>query len=150
MAPEEFQDEIRKFLKGRIPQLEVPDTADEWLDKSKDLRREIFEKVVFRGVPTEWYAGNPEIAWGDNIETGKGYVIQKLRYEAFPGLWIPALIYESEKIEGKIPAVLNVNGHVGPPGKTIDYEQIRCINLAKRGILALHPDGIYRPGLSRR
>ena len=32
------------------------------------------------------------------------------------------------------------NGHVGPKGKAIQYEQLRCINLAKQGMLALHPE----------
>jgi dienelactone hydrolase len=36
-----------------------------------------------------------------------------------------------------MPAILNVNGHVGPLGKAIEYKQKRCINYAKRGILAL-------------
>ena len=36
-----------------------------------------------------------------------------------------------------MPAILNVNGHVGPPGKAIEYKQKRCINYAKHGILAL-------------
>jgi len=140
LAPEEFQGEIQEFLKRRIPPLEVPETASEWQDTSEKLRREILDKVVFRGVPAEWYMNKPDIVWGDVIETDEGYSIRKLRYEALPDLWIPALLYEPAESDGKLPAVLNVNGHVGPPGKTTDYEQLRCINLAKRGILALHPE----------
>ncbi len=140
LAPNEFKVEVQKFVKRHIPPLEVPDTADEWQEKSENLRSEIVQKVIFRGVPEEWYANKPDLVWGETIETGKGYLIRKLRYEALPGLWIPALLYEPAETGGKIPAVLNVNGHVGPPGKTIDYEQIRCINLAKRGMLALHPE----------
>jgi len=36
-----------------------------------------------------------------------------------------------------MPAILNVNGHVGPLGKAIEYKQKRCINYAKHGILTL-------------
>jgi dienelactone hydrolase len=140
LAPDEFKVEVQKFIKRHIPPLEVPDTADEWRDKSDELRSEILQKVIFRGVPEEWFTNKPDVVWGETIETGKGYLIRKLRYEALPGLWIPALLYEPAETGGKVPAVLNVNGHVGPPGKTIDYEQIRCINLAKRGMLALHPE----------
>lgn len=136
----ESKAEIQKFLKDRIPPLVVPDNAEEWKRKSEEMREEIFDRVVFRNVPREWYVNNPRVFWGDVIETEKGYKIRKLRYEALPGLWIPALLYEPAEEKGKIPAILNVNGHVGPPGKTIDYEQIRCINLAKRGMLALHPE----------
>ncbi len=73
----------------------MPDTANEWRDKSEELRREILDRVVFRGVPTEWFEGEPRIVWSDVIETGKGYLIRKLRYEALPGLWIPAQLESS-------------------------------------------------------
>jgi len=69
----------------------VPDTADEWRDESEELRGEILQKVIYRGVPTEWFTNKPDVVWGEIIETGKGYLIRKLRYEAMPGLWIPAL-----------------------------------------------------------
>ena len=55
-----------------------------------------------------------------------------------PGLFVPALLYEPEKLAGRVPAIMNVNGHVGPPGKAVPYKQIRCINQAKRGMLALN------------
>ena len=32
-------------------------------------------------------------------------------------MWIPALLYEPEKLDGKVPVVMNVNGHVGASGK---------------------------------
>jgi dienelactone hydrolase len=148
LSPNEFQNQLQQFVKSYIPPLEVPQTAEEWTKKSDELRQEILDKIVYRGVPKEWYEKMPQIVWGDTIETGKGYVIRKLRYEALPGLWIPSLLYEPTKMNGKIPAVLNVNGHVGPPGKTQDYEQIRCINLAKRGVLALHPEWLVFGELS--
>jgi len=143
LSPGEFQSQIRGFIKSRIPPLEVPETGDKWLQKSEELRRRILTEIVFRGVPDAWHENTPDVIWGDVIETDKGYVIRKLRYEALPGLWIPALLYEPIESKGTIPAVLNVNGHVGPPGKTQDYEQIRCINLAKRGMLALHPEWLF-------
>ena len=148
LASHEAQNEIRQFIKRRIPTLGPPAAASEWRHKSENLRRELFENVVFSGVPTEWIEDELQVVFGDVIETGKGYLIRKLRYEALPGLWIPALLYEPTESEGKIPAVLNVNGHVGPPGKAIEYEQVRCINLAKRGMLALHPEWLFFGELS--
>jgi len=144
----EAQSGIEQFIKKRIPGLEVPETADEWLSQSEILKNRILENIVFKGVPSEWNQDDVNVVWGDVIETDKGYSIKKIRYEALPGLWIPALLYEPDVIEGKMPAILNVNGHVGAPGKTINYEQIRCINLAKRGILALHPEWLLFGELS--
>ncbi|MBI1929976.1 acetylxylan esterase, partial [Candidatus Poribacteria bacterium] len=154
LEPENTRHEMGRFIEARIPPLSVPETAVAWQGQSDRLRRQILDAVVFRGVPREWVEWKPEVLWGDTlqtekgyrirklryVQTEKGYRIRKLRYEALPGLWIPALLYEPIEIQGKVPAILNVNGHVGPKGKAIEYEQIRCINLAKRGMLALHPE----------
>jgi dienelactone hydrolase len=53
-----------------------------------------------------------------------------------PGLWVPALLYEPESISGRVPGILNVNGH-DSKGNAVPYNQIRCINLAKRGMVSL-------------
>ena len=78
-----------------------------------------------------------EIEWLETIQGGPGYRIKKLRYEALPDMWIPALLYEPQQISGRVPAILNVNGH-SPEGKAYVPKQIRCINQAKRGMLALN------------
>ena len=54
---------------------------------------------------------------------------------------MPALLYEPTSLRGKVPAVLNPNGHHAG-GKAMDYKQARCINLAKRGMLALNTEFI--------
>lgn len=132
--------EWASFLSARVPGLELPETAEQWDRQSARLRRRSLNGLVFRGVPDAWRRGPVQVVWTETIETGKGYVLRKLRYEAAPGLWIPALLYEPIGVTERVPAVLNVNGHVGPPGKAIEYEQVRCINLAKRGLYALHPE----------
>ncbi|MCC6698451.1 MAG: hypothetical protein IT365_22705 [Candidatus Hydrogenedentes bacterium] len=133
-------DEVKAFVLRRVPALELPVSAKDWQRKQGKLRKRMLSEIVYRGVPEEWYAGDVRVEWADTLDTGNGYRIRKLRYEALPGLWIPALLYEPAEIGPRVPAILNVNGHVGPPGKSIEYEQIRCINLAKRGVLALHPE----------
>src|SRR5262249_12389309 len=75
--------------------------------------------------------------WLDTIAGGPGYTIRKFRYEALPGMWIPGLLYLPEKLEGRVPLALNVNGHA-PEGKAVNYKQLRSINLAKRGLLVLN------------
>ena len=72
------------------------------------------------------------------IDTGYGYKLRKLRYEIVPGFYSAAILYEPDHMAGKVPAILNVNGHVGPQGKAVEYKQKRCINYAKRGIMALN------------
>src|SRR5262249_18120179 len=65
--------------------------------------------------------------------------IKKFRFQAVPGLWVPGLLYEPETLSGKVPVVVNVKGHERT-GADTPYIQLRCITLAKRGILAYNLD----------
>ena len=142
VSPDQIRAEISEYIQQLIPSFNVPDRTT-WEHQASALRQEILDKVVFRGVPQEWIDWKAETMWEDTLKVGPGYQIRKLRYQALPGLWIPALLYEPIQTQAKMPAILNVNGHVGPPGKSTDYEQLRCINLAKKGVLALHPEWFY-------
>lgn len=128
--------DLRAYLLHRAPKFVAPSDPVEWLAQAEQIRENVLRNVIFRGVPPQWQEGPVKIIWQETLP-GKGYTIRKLRYEAVPGLWIGALLYEPENLKGKVPVVLNPNGHVGKPGMTIDYKQARCINLAKRGMLAL-------------
>ncbi|MBI5092022.1 MAG: acetylxylan esterase [Candidatus Hydrogenedentes bacterium] len=134
--------EIEQFVCKRAPACTAPASAADWTRDADALRRAVLEGVVYRGAPAEWREGSARIEWVGAIETGKGYRIRKLRYEAIPGFWIPALVYEPTGRTGKLPCVFNVNGHELLEGKAKAYEQMRSINLAKRGILSLHPEWI--------
>lgn len=140
ISASDVQAQLVRYIGERITPLVLTGDAESQKERADTLRELLLAEVIYKGVPGDWYQGPLEVEWTDTIETGKGYNIRKLRYEAVPGLWIAAVLYEPEQLEDKAPAVLNVNGHVGPPGKGIQYEQIRCINLAKRGCLALHPE----------
>ena len=54
-----------------------------------------------------------------------------------PASGFPRCSTSPRTLEGKVPVVLNVNGH-DAKGKAADYKQIRCINQAKRGMIALN------------
>src|SRR5262245_12865965 len=129
--------ETQEYLEGRVPRMPQLSTLQEWEKYANRLRGDILEKVVYRGEAAVWRDARCKVEWLETIDGGPGYKIKKLRYEALPGLWIPALLYEPERLSGKVPAVLNVNGHDGN-GKAATYRQIRCINLARRGILAMN------------
>lgn len=139
ITAETTQQEVKKFCSDRVPRMPAVNSADEWEQEAQRIRRDVLDKVVFRGEAARWRDAKVRVEWLDTIPGGDGYRIRKLRYEAVPGLWIPALLYEPEQIEGRVPVVLNVNGHEGQ-GKSIPYKQMRCINLAKRGMLALNTE----------
>ncbi len=132
-------DALKTYLLGRIPGFKLPD-AESWEEEAGRLRRTMLDEVVLKGIPDDWRTAGAEVEWKDVIETGKGYRIRKLTYQALPGLVIPALLYEPDHLPEMTPGVLNLNGHVGPPGKAVDYKQVRCVNLARRGMVAMNPE----------
>src|SRR5262245_11550695 len=137
IGPKKSMEEIQDFIEPRVPAVPEAKSAEEWQRIAADLRRRVLQDVYFRGEAKKWSEGATKVEWAGEIPGGPGYSIRKLRYEAVPGLWIPALLYVPEKLSGKVPVHMAVNGH-DPKGKAADYKQIRCINLAKRGVISLN------------
>ena len=141
IGPDLALEEVRVFNETRVPDMPRIRTAEEWQMKATKYRKDVLDNVVFRDSGAKWRNTSLKVQWFDTIEGLPGYRIKKLRFEALPGWWIPALLYEPTKLSGKVPVILNVNGHART-GKATDYKQERCINLAKRGMLALNVEWI--------
>jgi dienelactone hydrolase len=135
--PGEVEFQLREYLMERVAKLPLPATAEQWTAESERLRKHLLEDVVFHGWPPEWVNAPPKFVDLGTVQSGQGYRIRKLRYEIVPGFQSTAVLYEPEQLQGKVPAILNVTGHEYAMGKAAEYEQKRCINFAKRGILAL-------------
>lgn len=133
--------QVQAYCDRRVPRMPEVASAEEWNRKKQELRERALNEVVLRGEAADWAKQPTKVEWLDTIEGGPEYRIRKLRYEAVPGLWIPALLYEPKKLEGKVPVFLNVNGHDGN-GMVADYKQTRCINQAKQGILSLNAEWV--------
>jgi dienelactone hydrolase len=131
--------ESQSFIAQRLPRVPQVHSVPEWDKIQKRLREDLLDHVFLRGEAKKWAKARTKVEWLETIEGGPGYKIRKLRYEALPGLWVPALLYEPLQIAGKVPVSLNLNGHEGM-GKVTENMQIRCINQAKRGIIALNPE----------
>ncbi len=127
---------MMNYYAEKLPRLETPASAAEWKSRTARIRRDLLKTVFLTGLDPDVNDRPPDVRWRGVLK-GNGYRIRKLHYEGYPGMRIPALLYEPENLRGKAPAVLNPNGH-HRGGKAMDYKQVRCINLAKRGMLALN------------
>lgn len=131
-------------------------TKENWPKISESLRQRLLDEVVFRGGAKQWQGTPTNVEWFETIEAGGLYTIRKLRFEAVPGFWIPALLYEPTSTSSeKVPCVLSVNGHEAT-GKSTPYKQVLDINLVQRGMVVLDLEWIgmgqlngpgYRHGL---
>jgi hypothetical protein len=141
IAPATAEFQVRQYLVNLIvPSPQPPATTQEWSATTDRFRQHVLNDVAFHGWPREWIDTPPKFTEVGSIETGAGYRIRKLRFEVVPGLESTALLYEPVGQSGKLPAILNVHGHIGPLGKAIEFKQKRCINFARHGIIALSLD----------
>ncbi len=130
--------QLRSYLMKKAPAPPQASSAEQWTREAGRLRLRMLEEVVFHGWPRAWIEAPPRFEDLGEIPAGQGYRIRKLRYEIVPGFYSTAILYAPEVMRGKVPAVLNVNGHVGAPGKAVEYKQKRCIHQALQGMLALN------------
>ena len=135
-TPEVTYFQLQSYLMKRIVTPHAPARPEQWNASGQKLRKHILEDIIYHGWPQSWVQAPPHFEQIAVIETGKGYRLRKLRYEIVPGFTSTAILYEPEVKQGKVPAILNVIGHE-PDGNAVEYEQKRCINFARRGILAL-------------
>jgi len=133
--------EVKAYTESRVLPMPDANTLGDWERYADRMRRDTLDRVVFRGEAANWRTAKTNVQWLETIDGGAGYRIRKLRYEALPGMWIPALLYEPETLDGKVPVVMNVNGHQRAGKSDVD-KQIRCINQARRGMLALNVEWI--------
>jgi dienelactone hydrolase len=128
--------QLQEFLLKRYAPMPIPTTPAVWSTEEERVRKHLLDDIAYHGWPREWVDAAPKFEEVGVIETAHGYCIHKLRFEVVPGFHSTALLYEPAKIVGRVPAILNLLGHE-PDGVGVEYEQKRCINFAKRGIIAL-------------
>ena len=140
MEPGQAMAEVRRFCEDRVARMPAATNAAVWNAWVEAKREEILREVVFRGEAARWRGLQTEVEWLGAVDM-PAYRIRKLRFEVVPGMWIPGLLYEPKTLRGKVPVVLNINGHDGK-GKAADYKQVRCVNQVLRGMLALNLEWI--------
>jgi len=128
--------QLQHYLMREIPRPTLPAGAEQWNEEAQKFRAHVLKDVVYHGWPQEWIDSGPHFEQTQVIETRHGYRLRKYHYEIVPGFTSTAILYEPDQLHGKVPAILNLTGHESL-GNLTEYEQKRCINFAKQGMLAL-------------
>ena len=134
LAPRQTMIETQIHLASRVKAIPPISDRARWDQYARQLRSQVLENAVFRGEAAAWRDLPTRVEWLTTLPAN-GYRVKTFRYEVIPGLWMPGLLYEPAQLSGRIPVVVNVNGHERE-GKSTGYIQERCINLAKKGMLA--------------
>lgn len=131
---------LTRYVERQLQPRELPKSAEAWRAERDRLRARVLERLGLDDLlPAAW----PLQVRVTGVERRDGYRIEKLTYESYPGMAVPALLYVPERLEGRVPGIVSIAGHMYGPGKTADFLQIRNVNLARRGCVVLDYDYIH-------
>jgi dienelactone hydrolase len=92
-------------------------SAEDWKAKAPEYRRQLRGMLGLDPMP----ARTPLQATITGTLNGDGFVVEKLHYQAIPGLYVTANLYRPAKVEGKLPTILYVCGHALVEKNGISY-----------------------------
>lgn len=107
----------------------------EWEKRKKELKTCLLEALQLSHLPAS-PGSKPIITAKRKFD---GYTVENIALEILPGLWINGSLYKPAKYKGKIPVVLNPDGHWEKQRYRPDC-QYRCAALAKMGAMAFSYD----------
>jgi len=133
-----FQYHLKTVEEG-VQQLEwlkkiSPDLAS-WEKRKAELRTCILSKLKLTKIPPDPLS-KPILT---TVRKFDGYTVQNVAIETFPGVYACGSLYRPAKSTGKIPVILNPDGHF-ERGRYREDCQYRCAALAKMGAMAFSYD----------
>lgn len=133
LPPDEARGMMRAFVESQIAPLPLPRNREEWLARRDALRHEILNILGIDDlVPPTWDLAVKE----QGTIRRDGYRIEKVTFESYPDMAIPALLYVPDGLSGRAPGMVSISGHT-LTSKAADYIQQRNVNLAPRGCVVL-------------
>jgi hypothetical protein len=110
-------------------------TLAEWEKRKAELKPCMLESLQLSKLPPA-PASKPIITPKRKFD---GYTVENIAIEILPGVWINGSLYKPSKYKGKIPVILNPDGHWEKQRYRPDC-QYRCAALAKMGAMAFSYD----------
>lgn len=108
---------------------------DEWEKRVADLRPCLYQALQLSPLPAKPASEPVTTSW----RKMDGYEVSNVAIEILPGLYINGSLYRPLKVKGKIPVILNPDGHWERQRYRADC-QIRCAALARMGAMAFSYD----------
>jgi sugar phosphate isomerase/epimerase len=109
--------------------------VSDWEKRKAELKQCILSSLRLTNLPAK-PASQPILS---AVRKFNGYTVQNIAVETLPGLYVSGSLYRPVKIKGKIPVVLNPDGHFAK-GRYREDCQYRCAVLAQMGAMAFSYD----------
>lgn len=136
-TPKEGEEQL-EYLSG------LYNDVESWKKRKTELKSCILESLRLSRLP-EKPSSKPIFT---SIRKMKGYTVQNIAIETLPGVYVCGSLYRPSTIKGKIPVVLNPDGHFSR-GRYREDCQYRCASLALMGAMAFSYDLFGWDGESR-
>jgi sugar phosphate isomerase/epimerase/dienelactone hydrolase len=107
----------------------------EWEKRKQELKPCLLDALQLSTLPAA-PASKPIVTPQRKFD---GYTVENIALEILPGLWINGSLYKPAKYKGKIPVILNPDGHWEKQRYRPDC-QYRCAALARMGAMAFSYD----------
>jgi SSS family transporter len=108
---------------------------EEWEKRKASIRPCLYEALQLSPLPPSPASAPIMTPWRKK----DGYEVSNIAIEILPGLYVNGSLYRPLKITGKIPVILNPDGHWERQRYRSDC-QIRCAALARMGAMAFSYD----------
>ncbi|MEJ6981406.1 DUF4974 domain-containing protein [Pedobacter sp. P351] len=133
-----FQYHLKTPLQGKqqldFLSLYYNDTAS-WEKRRAELKSCMWEALQLSPMP----AKPKSKPFTSNKRTFDGYTVENVALEVLPGLYVSGSLYQPLNSKGKIPVILNPDGHFGD-GRYRADAQYRCAMQARMGAMAFSYD----------
>ncbi len=131
LTPEQAKEKLKEYAAT------YHDAAG-WQARAKKIRHNIITGAGLDLIPEEEWNYPIHVVRGAKHQMN-GYTVENIALEVKPDYFIHGNLYLPDKIEGKIPAILNPHGHWFEPGDYGRFRadmQYRCGSFARMGALA--------------
>ncbi len=125
------------FVNANIPPLPRFKTLAEWQQYKLRIKPQLLRLLGIDDILAEYKLR--VVQKGATLDR-EGYSIEKINYESFPGMWIPAVVWVPKGLKGKAPAAVSISGHNYCDSKATDYVQARAYNMVRRGFIVVTYD----------
>jgi hypothetical protein len=144
---QQFQYHLKTVEEGK-QQLEyfasLYNDVQSWEKRRQELKQCMLSTLKLSSIPAA-PASRPIVT---AVRKFDGYTVQNIAIETLPGLFVSGSLYRPTKSKGKLPVVLNPDGHFAK-GRYREECQIRCATLARMGAIAFSYDLFGWDGESR-
>ena len=135
---QDFQYHLKTYEEGK-EQLAYLSTlyhdAKSWEKRSAELKSCLLSSLKLSPLP----AGPSSAPIISNFRKMNGYTIENVAIEVLPGVYVSGSLYQPLHSKGRIPGILNPDGHFDH-GRYRPDCQLRCAMLAKMGAMAFSYD----------